>query len=152
MLGLVIVIWLIMGTTETNPEIAYIINSLWEEVDLVKGLFINKYLQTLCIILLVKRIGLGTMDVVGPVFLVTNGFPKETLSKISLAAFPFVVTIPFLVGKYAMGNQRENKTLMITLVFAIINMTLFAFSSFIYINGHKESGTALISLSLFASE
>lgn len=92
------------------------------------------------------------METVGPVFLVRNGFPKETLSKISLAAFPFVFAIPFLVGKYGMGNKKENKVCMIALCIAVLNMIIFAFSSYLYINGHKESGGQLISICLFCTE
>lgn len=150
--GIVIVVWLIVGTREKNPEITYVFNSIWEEVALLKGLFTNRYIRTLCVILLIKRVGLGVMETVGPVYLVMNGFPKETLSKISLIAFPFVVTIPFFVGKYAMGGKKENKVLMISLCFAILNMTVFWISSYVYVDGLKKTGAAIISINLFATE
>lgn len=127
-MGIVIVVWLIIGTTEVNPEENYEIRSFWDEVALISGLWRNKYLKMLCIILFVKRIGLGTMETVGPVFLVKNGFPKETLSKISIAAFPFVVSVPLCVGRFATGKRRENRTLMVTIGWACVNMALFAYA------------------------
>lgn len=59
-----------MGVSEINPEEQYQLKSFWDEVALFSGLWRNKYLKTLCIILFIKRIGLGTMESVGPVYLI----------------------------------------------------------------------------------
>lgn len=148
-LGIGIIIWLIVATREVNPEIQYEYNTFWEEVSLVRGLYYNKYLRTLCIILFIKRIGLGIMETVGPVYLVKNGFPKETLSQIAIAAFPFVVTIPFCVGRFATGRRRENRTLMVTIGYAVVNMVFFYYAVHKFTGGDKNSAVVMIAMSLF---
>lgn len=90
------------------------------------------------------------METVGPVYLVKNGFPKETLSQISIAAFPFVVSIPFCVGRFATGRRRENRTLMVTIGYAIVNMVIFTYSVHMFTDGDKNTAVAMIAMNLFA--
>jgi hypothetical protein len=90
------------------------------------------------------------METVGPVFLIKNGFPKETLSKISLAAFPFVVTIPLCVGRFATGRRRENRVLMVTIGWAVVNMAVFAYAVYMFTHNDQNRAVVIIALNLFA--
>jgi Na+/melibiose symporter-like transporter len=108
-----IVVWVILGTTERNPEESYKITSFCAELRLLKGIYKNRYLRTLCYILLLKRIGIGAMEAVGAIYLVRNEFHRETLSNLLVGAFPLLITIPLLVGKFITGRMINNKVAMI---------------------------------------
>lgn len=106
-----------MFKQEQNPEELIKLSSLWDEILLSKGLYNNRYLRLLCKVLFLKRLGLGVFEAAGPIFLVRNGLPRETLGRIAVGSFLITIWIPLLIGKFITGKKLENKVAMIAIAY-----------------------------------
>ena len=74
------------------------------------------------------RCGLGSMDVIASIYLVRNGLPKVTLSKIGLINFCLTFWIPLLAGYYLAGKKKELRIVVQCLIYATINLFFFIVS------------------------
>ena len=113
---------------ETNPEEVVELRSFIDTLKEVKGFYRNPHLRKFCIILLTMRCGLGTMDILASIYLVRNGLPKLTLSKIGLINFCLTFWIPLLTGYYLAGKKKELKIVVQCIIYATINLFFFIVS------------------------
>lgn len=110
-LGFVMVV-VVSFVSETNPTVEVVYESFLDEVKEIKGLYKNPNLRTFCIIMLLKRIGMGVMDSLAPIMLIRMGLKKVQLSQIGIVVFATTFWLPILVGKYVTGHKLETKTAM----------------------------------------
>ncbi len=92
---------------ETNPTEVIYFQSLKDQYLFAKGIFQNKNLKQLSIILLLVRIGLAPMESAAPLYFVKSGISRETLSKIATMGFPLLLIVTIGIGKFMLGRKKE---------------------------------------------
>lgn len=62
--------------------------SLSELIKSLRGFYYNNSLKTLCIVLLIYRLGFSPLDTGGYLTLIGKGFPKKTWAGFGIILFP----------------------------------------------------------------
>lgn len=126
---------------EINPQTREF-SSVWEVFKTLKGFYLNKNLRFLCFVYLTYKIGFIFMEGAGFLELVRRGLPKETLTTISICAYPIQFIGPIWIAKYTL--QKLEFTISFRGVFISI---LFVIGMMFTINVYSHSeGTSLIAL------